>query len=79
MDKEVARQVLANELGIDFASIKDSATLGNDLMLDSLKYVKYLVELEDVFEVEFDDTKLVLDESITFKEFFDLLSEGVVS
>lgn len=79
MDKEVARQVLANELGIDIASIKDSATLGNDLMLDSLKYVKYLVELEDVFEVEFDDTKLVLDESITFKEFFDLLSEGVVS
>lgn len=79
MDKEVARQVLANELGIDIASIKDSTTLGYDLMLDSLKYVKYLVQLENEFDVEFDDMKLVIDESITFGDFFDLLSEGIVS
>lgn len=56
---EVAK-IICRELDIETVDYNENLI---DLGLDSLKYVKLIIEIEDYYDIEFPDEKLVIKES----------------
>lgn len=52
------KEIVAELSGIPFASIDDSATLAEELDLDSLELVNLAQDLEEKFSVEFHDSDI---------------------
>ena len=58
------RTVLVEELGIDYADIKDDSTLAEDLDLDSLELVNLAIELENVFNITVPDASVTANMTV---------------
>ena len=58
------RTVLVEELGIDYADIKDDSTLAEDLDLDSLELVNLAIELENVFDITVPDSSVTANMTV---------------
>lgn len=44
-----------------------------EMEMDSLEFVKLIMEIEDLFEVEIDDDTLYVSKGVTVRNFYDFL------
>lgn len=51
----IARQLIAQHLGVDDDAVVDTATFGDDLGADSLDCVELTMAAEDAFEIQIGD------------------------
>lgn len=58
MISEKVKKMIAEQLGLDPASVTDTSDLINELNADSLDIVQMLISLETEFGIEFDDQEL---------------------
>lgn len=61
--------------GVDTNSISDETNLLDDLGFDSVDLIKFVVKIEEAFDIEIDDDDLELDRLIVFGELVNLISE----
>lgn len=69
-----------NEILIEksfLADIKPELKLKEDLGLDSLNMVELIVELEDVFNIEFDESDLDPTKFLTVSDVYELVEKYV--
>ena len=77
--KEVTKEEILDIINnaIDGDAI-DLEQLDNDLSelgMDSIKFIQIIVELEETFECEIPDSKLLITELNTVQKIFDVLQE----
>lgn len=77
--KEVTKEEILDIINnaIDGDAI-DLGQLDNDLSelgMDSIKFIQIIIELEETFECEIPDSKLLITELNTVQKIFDVLQE----
>lgn len=77
--KEVTKEEILDIINnaIDGDAI-DPGELDNDLSelgMDSIKFIQIIVEIEETFECEIPDSKLLITELNTVQKIFDVLQE----
>lgn len=55
--REKVIEIVADQMGVDKAEIKDETSFVNDLSADSLDTVELVMEFEDQFEISIPDDK----------------------
>ncbi|HEX2939044.1 MAG TPA: phosphopantetheine-binding protein [Ruminiclostridium sp.] len=63
------RKILADEAKVDESTIESDTLLGEDLLLNSLNFVKIIVDIESDLNITIPDDLLVMDIDITFDDF----------
>lgn len=69
--KEIIVTIKSN--GIDICSINNKTNLTTDLGFDSLEIVELIVELENEFNIEFDDDDLDIENITVFHKLLETI------
>ncbi|MCX8131469.1 MAG: phosphopantetheine-binding protein [Clostridia bacterium] len=79
-EKERALKELIIELAPSFKEeqINHNTNLIEDLMLDSISIMRLVVNLENKFDIELNDSDLVIEKLIIFSELLKLVTDGTM-
>ena len=72
MITERVLKMVSTQLDLSYIEIKSTMALVNDLGFDSLDFIELIMDLEEVFEVEIDES--VLSNESTVQDIIDLIN-----
>ncbi len=67
--EEKVKEIICDLLGVEASEIAENTDLKEDLQADSLDFTEIVMQIEDEFEIEMDEEKM-----LTIKTFGDLTS-----
>ncbi len=67
--EEKVKEIICDLLGVEASEIAENTDLKEDLQADSLDFTEIVMQIEDEFEIEMDEEKM-----LTIKTFGDLIN-----